>query len=197
MPSGVMLSAPFFASEAHGVSQNEHPGSCVWGAHCTSRDRSHAYPVSESAEVSNNVVDAEGEQTGHILADDPFGTEVSDDLGHGRPQPPIVLLRALKTCLADRLTRESPCDNIDGRSNSASPPLDSGSDIVMPRHLRPVFGQHPPAELVDFHLADDGHARALQAQLEAADPAEEGQHIHPPNPRSVRAAFFHLLWFAR
>jgi hypothetical protein len=32
-----------------------------------------------------------------------------------------------------------------------------------------VFRQHPPAELVDLHLPDDGHAGPFEAEFEAAD----------------------------
>jgi hypothetical protein len=53
-------------------------------------------------------------------------------------------------------------------------------------HLRPVAGQHPLAERVDLDLADDGHAGALEAEVESAYAGEKGQDVHTAPPKHSR-----------
>jgi len=45
------------------------------------------------------------------------------------------------------------------------------------RYLRPVFSQHALTEGIHLHLADGGHAGALQAQFEAADAREQAEDV--------------------
>jgi hypothetical protein len=41
-----------------------------------------------------------------------------------------------------------------------------------------VFREHLPAPRINLHLPGDRHPGALQAEVEAADAAEEGQDVH-------------------
>lgn len=46
---------PRSPSEASGVGQYEHPLSCVWGAHRTSREKAGTGSVSKPSEVAENI----------------------------------------------------------------------------------------------------------------------------------------------
>jgi hypothetical protein len=154
--------APSFAT---GVGQDEHALAWMWGAHLTSSDEAGAGSVLKPSEVAENIGEAEFEQTGHVLTDDPGGAERGDDCGHGWPEPPVVGLRQAATRLADRLTGESADDSVNSGSWFGSPPFNGGGDVVMPRHLRPVFGQHAPAPFVFLDLADAGHAGTVETEV--------------------------------
>jgi hypothetical protein len=130
---------------------------------------------SEGDGVSNKVPD--------VLHDDVPGSNTADDISHPRPPPPLVCDTELTARAGERLAREPAGDDVDGRSNSAPPPSCRGSDIVMLWNSRPVSGQHSLAELVDLHLADTGHARPVQPEVETADTAEEGQVVHDSSCR--------------
>ena len=122
-------------------------------------------------------------QTGHVLADDPGGTDVVDDVDHGGPEPAGVLLRHFAARVADWLTRETPCNDIDSWSGFGSPPLDAGSDVVMLGDSGPVSGEHGTAERVDLDLAHHVEPGALQTEGHAADTGEQlqdGRAAHGP-----------------
>jgi len=165
-------------SHAVGVGQDEQSLAWVWCAHCASCDRSGADAIAEPFEVGVNSAKAAPEQTGHVLADDPGRSDCGDDVGHVGPEPPFVGLRLLAACLADGLAGESSSHNIHSGSGSGVPPPRCGADVVMTGDLRPVFREDLPAPGVDFDLSDDGHAGAFEAELQAADAAEQGQHVH-------------------
>jgi hypothetical protein len=167
--------APSFAT---GVGQDEHALTWVWRAHRTSRDESGTGSVSKPIEVMENIGKSEFEQTGHVLTDDPDGSDGRGDLEHGGPEPAGIGLRQAATRLADRLAGEAAGDHVNGRSVCSQPPVDAGSDIVMTWHLRPMFREYPAAERVDLDLADHGHAGPLKAQVQAADASEQRQHVH-------------------
>jgi hypothetical protein len=124
-----------------------------------------------------NIGKAAPEQTGHVFSDDPDGAELGDDVGHGRPQPPLVLLRAFETRIADRLAGETSGHNVNSGSGLGSPPVDTGSDIVMLRHSRPVFGEHGTAELVELDLTDNPHPGPLKPQADPSDTREHFEHV--------------------
>jgi hypothetical protein len=62
---------------------------------------------------------------------------------------------------ADGLAGEPTANKVDSRSGSAEPPVDAGSDVVMPGHLRPVLVENTSAVGVDLDLPDDGHTGAF------------------------------------
>src|SRR5690606_37839528 len=87
----------------------------------------------------------------------------------------------------DVLTRESSCDEVDRfkvvRSNV--------SDVRIPCHLRPVFGEDAPAIVVNLHLPPHLHPGPFQAEVDATDAGEEATHRkHIPTSRisAVRMA---------
>src|SRR5262245_32609223 len=49
-------------------------------------------------------------------------------------------------------------------------------------HLRPVLVENLAAVGVDLHLADNGHARTFEAELQPANAGEQAQHVHVPPP---------------
>jgi hypothetical protein len=169
-----MSRRPRSASLAFGVGQDEQAPTWVWGAHLASWDLAGARRVSDSTQVTENKVESSGAQAGHVLGNHPLGPEVGDDVAHGPPEPPGVVLRQSETRVADRLTGETSSDNVHSGSVLGSPPLDGSADVVMTGNLRPVLREHSAAVGVDLDLADGGHPGSLQAELEAADAGEQG-----------------------
>jgi hypothetical protein len=109
----------------------------------------------EGVSVSNEGCD--------ILHDDISGSHCANDVRHPWPSPPLVSGPQLLADDAEGLAWEPPTDDVDGRSNSASPPLWSGLDIVMLWDLRPMMREYRAAERIELDLADRGHSGALQA----------------------------------
>ena len=145
----------------------------MWCTHCASCDRSGADAVPGSLEVGMNIGKAAPEQTGHVLADDPWRPDGADDGRHVGPEPALVVPSKSLTSETDGLTGKAPGHNVHSRSGSGQPPAAGGADVVMARYLRPVFGQHALAERVDLDLTDDGHPSPLKTELEAADAGEQ------------------------
>lgn len=134
--------------------------------------------VPQSNEVGVDDVEPSGAQSGHVLPHDPLGPEGFDDVAHPGPQPPLVVLGKSFPHEGDGLTGKASGDEVDGRSNSAPPPVDSGSYIVMLGGLRPVLGEYFTTERVDLDLADDGHSGAFEPKFEASDSGEQGEDVH-------------------
>jgi hypothetical protein len=168
---------PPLASEAVGVGQDEQAGPWVWGAHLASSEIAGADAVSGGSEVGVNSAESSGPQTGHVLPDHPGGSEGEDDGVHGRPEPPWIVLSESGPGETGGLAGEAAGDNVNGRAWPGLPPLDTGTDVVMAGHLRPVMGQHLLAERVVLHLADHAHPGAFQSEVEAADTGEQRQHV--------------------
>jgi len=171
---------PRTPSEAKGVGQDEQAFAWVWGAQRASCDRAGPHAVAEPLQVGVNKAKASPEQTGHVLPDDPGGSEVGDEVAHGVPEPARVLLRQLAARLADRLAGETSGHNVHSGSRPGGgivPPGGGGVDVVMAGDLRPVVGQHALAERVDLDLTDDGHPGAFEAEVEAADTGEQRQDV--------------------
>src|SRR5207248_10252531 len=94
----------------------------------------------------------------HVLGDDESRSNSPDDVEHPGPSPPFVRDAFTPAGVGEGLTGETSSNNVNSWSWLCPPPFDGGADVVMLWHLRPVSCQHLPAEVVQFHLADDGHA---------------------------------------
>jgi hypothetical protein len=158
-----------FDPSARGVGHKEQASTWVWRTHGARGDHTPLCIEPESAKVVED--DSERgrvapEKRCDVLDEDVGRSNSGNNIPHPRPSPAFVVDTKSEAGWGEGLAGEPAGDDVDGRSNSASPPVDSGSDIVMPRHSRPVIGQHAPAERIKLYLTDSGHARALKAQLE-------------------------------
>jgi hypothetical protein len=80
--------------------------------------------------------------------------------------------------VSEVLAGEASGHDVNGRTGLGCPPRRRRSDIFMPGHLRPVLREYLAAPRVDLDLAGDRHPGPLQAEVQAADAAEEGQDVH-------------------
>jgi len=69
------------------------------------------------------------------------------------------------------LAGEPAADEID-RSESLKAILRDLRYVAQVRHVGPMLRQDPARVGVDLRLSDDGHAGALEAEVQAPDPAE-------------------------
>lgn len=161
---------------ALGVGQKKHAVTCLWGTEATRR---YNIPPDIEPELGKIAEDdrncfSVAKQADHVLDDDVSGSNSGDDIAHPGPSPPLVPDTRTEAGIGERLAGRSTRDDVDGRSNSPSPPLSGGSDVVMSWHLRPVLSKDAAAVLVELHLADGGHPSPLQTELKATDSSEQG-----------------------
>jgi hypothetical protein len=89
--------------------------------------------------------------------------------------------------LAERLAGEAACDDLNRRTGCGRPPSWDGEDVVVQCSVGPVAGEHVTAPEVAFHESDDAHARALQAELDPADPGEKAKDAELGHRATVRS----------
>jgi hypothetical protein len=129
--------------------------------------------------VAEDIEETGADEVGDVLDEDErrlfllLGDAV-DDVAEPGPPPSLVVGATLSSGDAVSLAGESAGDEVDVGAGLCGPPGGSGSDVVMLRHLRPVLVEHAAAIAVDLDLADRRHAGPFQAEVEAADAAEEG-----------------------
>jgi hypothetical protein len=131
----------------------------------------------ESGKVPEDLVKSEIAKVWNVLDEDVRRLERFDDDLEARPEPPLVLGAELGSGDADGLAWESSADEAKLGPEGSSPPLNSGSDIVMPGHLRPVPLKDRAGKLIDLDLADDTETGPFQAKLQAAYAREKGESI--------------------
>ena len=86
-------------------------------------------------------------------------------------------------CERDVLAWEPPDNDINGNSIGSKPVCGEFANVMVARHLWPVFRQHAAGEFLDLAERDGLEtASAFQPKREAADTAEEIEDIHPTPP---------------
>ena len=95
----------------------------------------------------------------------------ASDLG---PEPTVILLGELASRLADGLAGEPATDEVDTRNLL---PVDL-RHVAEVRHVGPVLREHAAAVRVHLGLPRHGHAGTLEAQVQAADAAEQRPDPH-------------------
>jgi hypothetical protein len=117
--------------------------------------------VASANKVGVDDVQSSGSQTGHVLPQDPGGSQCDDDGEERGPQPTGVVGAESEPGGTGGLAWKPSGHNVNCRARADSPPLDGGADVVMPGHVLPVLRQHLPAVVVDLDLADDPHPGPL------------------------------------
>jgi hypothetical protein len=165
-------------SVAVGVGNNPDAVADVIGAEGSSRDAIPQEAIPERGQVSENVSQPETKQAWCVLHDDELGSNFANESGILAPETRARTFEASAlSSHADVLARESADDDIDFNSGSGQSVGCESADVFIAGNLRPMLSQHALAKFVDFaERYGLKSARALQAQIKAANPREKGQH---------------------
>ncbi|MDN6815283.1 MAG: hypothetical protein L0L67_00090 [Bifidobacterium crudilactis] len=128
-----------------------------------------------------------GEQSAHVLDDDPLRLQRVDGLGHVRPQARTGAgLQARLLAGRAHVLAGKPADEDVHRLDLV--PVDGG-DVAQVRRVRPVMGEQLGYWLVDLGRPDGlGVEGVLDGEVEAAVPAEQRPD---PKPGQVIVGVVH------
>jgi len=128
-------------------------------------------------QVSEHLVRVLSAQARDVLKETPRRSCFPDDSEQLGPEPSVVGFSFSLSGEGDRLTGEPPGDDID----PSKPKSRNIMDILVDRHIGPVFLQHPAAKFLFF--AESHGAKApcgLQPEGKPPDAGEEVQNPHLP-----------------
>jgi hypothetical protein len=115
------------------------------------------------------LVECQADEAKHILSNDPSGSCLRDNAEHLRPEIAVISLAVLLPGDAERLTgepsSEKGCSEVFGSVEFA--------DIIVDRHLRPVFFEHPLREWLSLTEANRFETRPSGGEREPANPRKE------------------------
>jgi hypothetical protein len=190
-PSAVLREVPPCAnlafrkpvSEANGVGNNPDAIPPVRSAKGVKGEAMPLRIIPDLREAAEHFVQSARAKDGGVFEDDEGWSRFLDDAGELAPHGGLLSVKSPHPpCEADILTGESPCDDINGTDAVSNK---SGccefSHVVIARHLRPVFCQHPPAKWVDLTEGRGLVASPLKADRKSADAAEQiedGERAH-------------------
>lgn len=134
--------------------------------------------IPERGQVPENGSESSPEKRGDIFHDDVSGSNLANKTGVFTPEAAAFTCepRAFAS-RGDILAGKSSANNVGCDAIRAQSADGEGLDIVIDRHLRPVFRQHAARERFDLAEGDRlKAARPLKAQAEAADARKEIKH---------------------
>jgi len=85
------------------VGQDEDPQPLVRRADLSRREQARRRRVAQSPKLSQDGFKAEGDVTGHVLEEDPFGTAFADDAGDVGPEVTGIVGASAPACRAEGL----------------------------------------------------------------------------------------------
>jgi hypothetical protein len=174
MPPCAYLVVLFDALSAVAVGHNPDALSPVWGSDADSRNNKWPPSVAKGSQVRKHIVEAHADVASNVLSNDPRGPEFVHEPTHFWPEVTVIFLASALPGEAKWLARVSAANNVDC-SNVRPFQL---PHVLMDRHARPVLREHATGKRLDLA---EGHrleaARALQAEAEAADAAEQVEHL--------------------
>lgn len=104
-----------------------------------------------------NIKQASGWKSPGILHDNVHGSNFANETVKFVPKAAALILKTLALSrLADALTRETPCDDIDGNSVSGQSVGCEFSDIFILLYVGPVLGEDLAAERINLAERDSG-----------------------------------------
>lgn len=175
---------PALSSLARGVGHrnDEHPLSSMGGAHIGSSDPRPLDVVPEVDEVADNVAQAPPKESAHVLDDDHPRPELADEPRVLAPESGAGSVESgPEPGVGHVLAGEAAAEHVDRSERCAS----DESDIGVPLRGGPVPREHGTAVRIALDLPRDGpEPGPLEAELEPADPAEQGPD-HWPASRSA------------
>ena len=146
--------------------------------HLSSADNAGTGGVSELVEISEHETKAARSVPDDVLTEHVGGAQLVHNGCELGPEPACVFGAAAASGGRLGLAGVAARDDVDHRPWLGAPPVERGTDVVMARHSRPVSAQHALSEGVDLDLADDMHARPVEAQADSPDAREQLQHVH-------------------
>lgn len=158
-----------------GVGNNENPLPMVRSA---KGGRGQHFPfriVPERGQVLQDALNTAGKQAPHVFNDDVTGPDFPDEPRIFIPQTapcPLFDTRATARA-ADILTRKTTAQHIHRRQVRISEP----GHIIIYKCVRPVPGEHRPAERVDLAKPLMFKARPGEAQVTQTGPAEQAAYF--------------------
>lgn len=98
-----------------------------------------------------------------------------DDAGELGPEPSLISGAATLPGEGLGLAGVPACDEIDMGSGLTAPPVESGTDVIVLRHLRPMPRKHTSCPRVDLHLSRHREPGPLQPERQSPDTGEQLQ----------------------
>ena len=102
-----------------------------------------------------------------IFGDDEPGPDVGDNPEHFRPQ--IDRNAPASRRSAEGLAWKPAADSVNGNSICTQAGAGKLADVGIAGHVRPVLGEHAPAEVIDLAERGRSHSGPLEAEAKAAD----------------------------
>ncbi len=167
-----------FPSLAAGVGHNPDPIPAMSGANVGSGYAMPFRVIPERGQGPENVSKSAIKERCHVFQDNEARSQLANDADHLEEQPGTLACQTLPHDVrdADVLAGEASADGVNGNSVCCQALGGEGSDVIVARHLGPVFRQHAAAVRFDFAEGDRAEAaRSLQAKAEAANTGKQIQ----------------------
>nr|WP_052757334.1 hypothetical protein [Sphingobium chungbukense] len=172
------------------ISRDPNSISDMGGAKVASLNAVPARIIPERGQVTENA--GEPLSTGsrkefwHVFHDRKCGSNFANKTGELAPKAGALAINSRSlSSFRQVLAGEASADDIDGNSVSGQSVGCEFSNVMIARHLRPVFRQHAAGKFFDLAKGDRLEtASALKAKAETADAAEQvedAQLLAPPN----------------
>jgi hypothetical protein len=156
--------------DALGVGHNEQPVTHMWGTQRACGKHTPLRIKPEPGQVSENGVSPPNKESCDVLHEDVTGSNLANEPSKLKPQTGALTSQSgAESSLGDVLTGEASTEDVNGRDLRRR----DGADVSVLGDVRPVLREDFDRVFVTFHLPADAHSCALQAQLEAANAAEE------------------------
>jgi hypothetical protein len=142
-----------FASPAVGVGHcdDEDALSSVRSSDVGSLDDPRVGREAKFSEVGGNSVQPARNERANVFEDHIPGANLAEDAGNFFPEPRLRPVEARASSSDGKvLAGEAGAHEVDGGG------MRKRSDVIVPRHVGPVFRQHRSAEWIDFALPDYG-----------------------------------------
>jgi hypothetical protein len=153
-----------------GVAHNPASVSSVRGINAASWNNKRPCGVTLSLQVRKHIVEAHADVPSNVFSNDPSGPEFSHDPTKFWPEVAVILLAFSLPGCGKGLAWVSSANNV----NCADLLPCEFSNIMVNRHLRPVFAQNLARGFFDFAEGDGLEAAcALQAKAESAYAAKQ------------------------
>ena len=96
------------------MGQDEDPQPLVWRADFSRAEQTRRRRVAHAPKLSQDGLEPEGDVTGDVFEEHPFGAALSDDAGDVGPQVAGIIGAAALSGRAERLTRITREDDVEG-----------------------------------------------------------------------------------
>ena len=101
------------------MGQDEDPQSLMRRADLSRREQARRRRIAQSPKLSQDSLEAEGDVTGDVFQEDPFGAAFADDAGDVGPEVTRIVGTAAFSGCAERLARVACKDGIEGPAEGA------------------------------------------------------------------------------